>query len=606
MALDSINHVLKKTFGFDHFRGPQQAVIESILEGKDTLALMPTGAGKSLCYQLPALLLPGLCLVVSPLISLMNDQIRHLHALGIEAVSLNSGQSDEEKMAARESLRAGLAKFLFISPEMLFASAGMYENMDLSLLVIDEAHCISQWGHDFRPEYAKIGDFKSRLQQHTPLLALTATADEKTRVDIVESLRFRPNFNIFISSFDRPNITYAIFEKEREREQLWAFLQLHKKETGIIYCQTRKRTEDLTAWLIEKKRHAYCYHAGLQNDVKIKTQQAFSQDDHPLVVATLAFGMGINRPDVRFVIHLDMPKSLENYYQETGRAGRDGLPAQAIMYYGHQDIMQQKRFIEQSEADVFFKNLQRSKLETMIQLAETETCRREMILHYFSEKDVSGHCQACDNCLNPPREKIVSTTEAQMLLSAIYKTGEGFGASHLIDILRGSQNAKVKERGHDKISVFGIGKHRDRLFWQALVRKLLGLNALQILNWELGVLSFGPRSGDILKGQIPISLSRKQLEAKSMAAQIESKEASRPEFQGGQGELFSTLKDLRRKLAEAEKVPAYLIFNDKTLVDMTYLKPRNLSEFLLVHGVGEKKRDLYGTVFLDVIKRFAN
>lgn len=594
-----LQDILKQTFGHTEFRFDQHEIISSILDGKDTLAIMPTGGGKSVCYQVPALYSEGITLVVSPLISLMHDQVINLKENGVEAVYLNSSQDAADRRDAEEKITSGVIKLVYVSPEGLLSGylGNFLKKLEISLIAIDEAHCVSQWGHEFRKDYTRLGELKD-LFPDVPVLALTATADTKTREDIAYQLRMTEP-KVFVSSFDRPNIKYSICDRKNDLVQLDQFIkEHHESDTGIVYCLSRKKVERVASELAALGHNSVPYHAGLSSEVRKETQEAFNKEESIIVVATIAFGMGIDRPDVRFVAHLDLPKSIESYYQETGRAGRDGKPSNAWMVYGLQDVMKLSQMLETTDAQEDYKKLARYKLDAMLSLCETGQCRRKTLLSYFEEE--SEDCHNCDACLDPG-ETWDAMVDAQKVLSVIYKTGQVFGAGHVVDVLRKSKNAKVSERGHDKLSVYGIGSEKSKNHWNVVLRQLLNMKYIAIKNWEYRSLCLTPRSGELLRGEISFMM-RETKENKIVA-----KRASRViEATHGRLDLFEELRIVRRDLAEEKNVPPYVIFGDKTLHDMCHLMPRNRDEFLLVNGVGESKCENYGEAFLLTISEFSN
>lgn len=600
MRQQKLQTILKETFGYDCFRYEQNNIINSILDGIDTLAIMPTGGGKSLCYQIPALYLDGISIIISPLISLMQDQVMNLKEHGVEAVFLNSSQNSKESQQARAQILNGKTKMVYVSPEGILspALAEFFTRVKVSLIAIDEAHCVSQWGHEFRKEYARLGELKNSFH-NVPVIALTATADAKTRKDIADQLRLKDPA-VFVSSFDRPNIKYMILDRQDEIKQLDEFIKLnHPEDTGIVYCLSRDKVERVASSLTKLGYKAVPYHAGLSQDERALNQKLFNQEEKIIVVATIAFGMGIDRPDVRFVAHLDLPKSIESYYQETGRAGRDGKASTAWMIYGLQDVVKLSQMLENTDANDDYKKIARYKLDTMLALCEVAACRRNYLLRYFGE-DSSDSCGYCDFCIEPPH-LWDATVDAQKILSTIFRTNQSFGAAHIVDVIRGSKNAKIVERRHDQLSVYGIGKEKPKEYWNSILRQLLNLNYIAIKNWEYRNLALTSKAQEILTGKIKLELrqqSEKIAKVKT-AAKIDKKRISN----NFEGELYDELKDLRNRLAKEKNLPAYIVFNDKTLQDMCSIKPRNHSEFLLVHGVGQNKLENYGDVFLDVIKK---
>jgi ATP-dependent DNA helicase RecQ len=586
--------ILKETFGYSSFRLEQARVIDSVLDGHDTLALMPTGGGKSLCYQVPALYSSGVTLVVSPLISLMQDQVMNLRESGVEAVFLNSSQSLQESRLARQKLLRGEVKIAYVSPEGILG-AGLLEffsQVPVSLVAIDEAHCVSQWGHEFRKDYTRLGELKE-VFPNVPFIALTATADARTRADICEQLKLNQP-RIFVCSFDRPNIKYMIQDRADEMKQLERFIRdHHPNDTGIVYCLSRDKVERVASALSQLGYPAVPYHAGLPAEVRARNQQRFNAEERIIVVATIAFGMGIDRPDVRFVAHLDLPKSLESYYQETGRAGRDGKASSAWMIYGLQDVVKLSQMLETTEADETYKKLARHKLDCMLALCETANCRRQYVLGYFGEES-SVACGNCDTCLEPP-VRWDATVDAQKVMSAIYRTGQTYGAAHVIDVLRGSKSARVLEKKHDQLTVFGLGKDKTKEHWNTILRQLLNLNFVAIKSWEYRSLCLTSKALSILTGGDKLELRKQEL--------TPAKKGKRETQISDEPELFAVLKALRNKLARERGVPTYIIFNDRSLHDMCNLRPRTPEEFLLVHGVGQSKLENYGQPFLAVINQ---
>ncbi|MBC7427765.1 MAG: DNA helicase RecQ [Bacteriovorax sp.] len=609
MRDQKLHQILKETFGYDNFRFEQYNIINSILDGKDTLAIMPTGGGKSLCYQIPALYLEGVTLVISPLISLMQDQVMNLREYGVNSVFLNSSQNYSESQKAKSQILNGVVKIIYVSPEGILSPnlAGFFDQINVSLIAIDEAHCVSQWGHEFRKDYTRLGELKERFP-NVPVIALTATADAKTRIDITNQLHMKSP-ETFVSSFDRPNIKYMILERHDEIKQLDDFIKTHHAEdTGIVYCLSRDKVERVATALTKLGYKAVPYHAGLSQNERAMNQELFNIEEKIIVVATIAFGMGIDRPDVRFVAHLDLPKSIESYYQETGRAGRDGKASTAWMIYGLQDVVKLSQMLETTDADENYKKVARFKLDCMLALCEAAACRRSYLLRYFGEIGAET-CGYCDSCIEPPT-LWDATVDAQKIMSTIYRTNQSFGAGHIIDVIRGSKNAKITDRRHDQLSVYGIGKDHPKDHWNSVLRQLLNLNYIAIKNWEYRSLGLTNKSQEILTGKLKLQL-RKQDESVAKiktAAKQDKKRISKSkgaEAVHGQENLFSALKELRNRLAKEKNLPSYIVFNDKSLHDMCAIKPRNASEFLLVHGVGQNKLENYGNVFLDTINKFS-
>ncbi|MCD7740422.1 MAG: DNA helicase RecQ [Candidatus Gastranaerophilales bacterium] len=596
--------ILNRVFGYKTFRLEQENIINNIMQGNDTLALMPTGGGKSLCYQIPAICLDGVCVVVSPLIALMQDQVLALKELGVKAEFLNStlNYNDEQKII--EKLINNKLDLIYVSPERLNMEEfqQILISTKISLFAIDEAHCVSQWGHDFRPEYTKFYMLKE-LFPEVPRIALTATADNETRNDIIKNLHM-DNCKIFVSSFDRPNIRYIVQIKDKEKKQLLDFIKTqHPDDSGIVYCISRKRVEDTAEFLKEEGFKVLPYHAGLDKKVREENQNRFIKEEAVIMVATIAFGMGIDKPDVRFVAHLDLPKSMEAYYQETGRAGRDGLPSDAWMVYGLKDIIQINQFINQSTAPDEQKRLEKRKLNSLIAYVESVSCRRKTILEYFKEDYKSQNCANCDNCLNPP---VVydATMDAQKVLSCIYRlqnNGFSFGASHVIEVLTGKKSEKIIKFKHNKLSTFGIGKDKDISQWQSVIRQLIILGYIKVDSMHMS-LSLTQKAVKILRSEEKIEL-RKHILMPKIKRQNEIKKITSYMMDEDDNILFKKLKALRLELAKAENMPPYIIFHDKTLQEMVYRKPKNIQELGKISGVGEHKLNKYGSVFLNAINK---
>ncbi len=598
----SPNDVLKRVFGYDAFRGNQQIVIDSVLSGESCCVLMPTGAGKSLCYQVPALCRRGVGIVVSPLIALMQDQIATLRELGVRATSINSALSREEVQAAYRDLRAGELDLLYVAPERLVRPefVGLLEELNqrgmIALLAIDEAHCISQWGHDFRPEYRELTNVRARLEG-VPCLAVTATADEPTRKDIQERLNLP---RLISSGFDRPNITYTVNIKSNPKQQLRRFLKDRPKgESGIIYCLSRKKVEETAAWLVDEGFDALPYHAGFDSSVREANQDRFIKEEGLIMVATVAFGMGIDKPNVRFVAHLDLPKNIEAYYQETGRAGRDGLPSEAWLVYGMQDVVFLNQMIDRSDAPESQKQIERQKLRSFLAYCETATCRRSVLLRYFG--DECEPCGNCDTCLNPPKT-MDGTIAAQKFLSCILRTGQSFGANYVIDVLLGNANERIISRGHDNLSTFNIGGEFSKVQWNAIARQLLAAG-LMFADYDAhGALKMTAMGMTFLKERRTIDLKVDQL-ANSAKVERRAKTPARAQIEDvADQELFEKLRALRMELARERNVPPYVIFNDKTLIEMAVDRPQRLEEMLEISGVGEAKLERFGAAFLEIIR----
>ena len=592
-------HVLQSVFGYPVFRGEQADIIELIAGGGDALVLMPTGGGKSLCYQIPSLLRDGCGVVVSPLIALMQDQVDALAELGVRAAFLNSTQSFDDMLAVERALRRGELDLLYVAPERLLTPRclELLDSVPIALFAIDEAHCVSQWGHDFRPEYIRLSVLHERYPQ-VPRIALTATADFQTRDEIVHRLQLE-GARQFISSFDRPNIRYQIVEKENVRRQLLDFIRSeHQGDAGIVYCLSRKKVEETADLLNESGVAALAYHAGMDSGTRSAHQSRFLREEGIVMVATIAFGMGIDKPDVRFVAHLDLPKSIEGYYQETGRAGRDGLPADAWMAYGLQDVVQQRRMIEESDADITFKRMQSARLDAMLGLCETIGCRRVHLLEYFGQ--ASTPCGNCDNCLAPP-QSFDATEEVQKLLSTIYRTGQRFGAVHVLEVLRGSDSEKVRQWGHDKLSTYGIGADKPEPEWRAILRQAIALGLLEIDHENYGSLRLPAAARAVLTGERRVAMRRYQKPQKQRKPAARTGSFTEIELSTPQQALFERLRWWRVETARSHNVPAYVIFHDATLREIARAMPVTLDELRQVSGVGEKKLETYGEQLIALV-----
>ncbi len=599
------HEILKNIFGFDSFKGRQAEIIDHTIAGGDALVLMPTGGGKSLCYQIPALCREGVGVVVSPLIALMRDQVEALKQLGVRAKVLNSSLSHLESRKVEEQLRNGLLDLVYVSPEKLLSEAflNLLDQCKLSLFAIDEAHCVSQWGHDFRPEYLQLTTLNSRFK-NVPRLALTATADGPTRKDIAEQLDLKSG-RLFISGFDRPNIKYTIVSKDKAKQKLLAFIEEnHSGESGIVYCLSRARVESTAKWLMEEGFRALHYHAGLDKFQRQVNQDTFIKEEGIIMVATIAFGMGIDKPDVRFVAHMDLPKSLESYYQETGRAGRDGLKSNAWLAYGLEDIAKISNFIESSNAGQEQKRIERQKLNALLGYCETTRCRRQVLLEYFNDT-LENPCGNCDTCLEPVKS-FDGTVPAQKALSCVYKTGERFGANYVIDVLLGNNTDRIMQLGHQKISTYGIGKEYSQNQWRSIFRQLVARRLLQVDIEGHGGYRLGDNTKAVLRGEETVLLREEQFNVKT--GRSKNKKSGRKKvsanFDNTQDEaLFSNLRAHRRELASEQKVPPFVIFHDTTLVAMVEIKPATITEFAQLSGVGKAKLDRYGASFLQVINK---
>jgi ATP-dependent DNA helicase RecQ len=589
---------LHRVFGYASFRGQQEAVIEHVIAGGDALVLMPTGGGKSLCYQIPALVRPGLGVVVSPLIALMKDQVDALRQLGVRAAYLNSTLMPSEARAIESAIRDGALDLLYVAPERLVMSGclDLLSNVAISLFAIDEAHCVSQWGHNFRPEYRQLTILHDHFPS-VPRLALTATADGPTRKDIVERLQLG-SAEVFVLGFDRPNITYRVVEKRDPKAQLLAFLRgEHPDEAGIVYCLSRRKVDEIADFLSSHGRLALPYHAGLDAETRQRHQDRFLRDEGIIIVATVAFGMGIDKSNVRFVAHLDAPRSLEAYYQETGRAGRDGLKADAWMTYGMSDVVSLRQMVQSSELDERQKRVELQKLDALLGFCESATCRRQVLLHYFGD-ELDAPCGNCDVCLSPVKSWD-GTLAAQKALSAVYRTGQRFGVQHLIDVLTGKDTERVRQWGHDALKTFGVGADIARNTWQSVFRQLVAGGYLAVDIEGHGGLHFGPRAVSVVKGEETVQFrADRSAETRPKAMKATTSAQS---LDPGEVQLFEALRALRLELAREQSLPPYIIFHDATLLDMARRRPLNIEALAEIPGVGRSKLDRYGKAFLAVI-----
>ena len=594
--------LLQSVFGYPGFRGQQQSVIEHVSEGGDALVLMPTGGGKSLCYQIPALLRQGTAIVVSPLIALMQDQVDALREAGVAAAYLNSSLAAGAQREVERQLLAGELNLLYVAPERLLTARflGQLEHTEVALFAIDEAHCVSQWGHDFRPEYRELAILHQRFPQ-VPRIALTATADGRTREEIVERLSLQ-NARQFVSSFDRPNIGYRVALRYNAKRQLGEFLLGHEGESGIVYCLSRRKVDDTAAWLAESGIEALPYHAGLDAATRSKNQQRFLHEDGVVMVATVAFGMGIDKPDVRFVAHLDLPRSIEGYYQETGRAGRDGLPAEAWMIYGLSDVVTLSQMIAQSESADERKRVERQKLESLLAYAEATACRRQLLLGAFGES-YPGPCGHCDNCIAPPKTWD-ATVPAQKALSAVYRTGQRFGSGHVIDVLRGEETERALSLDHHRLSTFGVGAELDEKQWRSVFRQLLAAGLLEADAEGYGTLRLTVASRAVLSGERSVKLREDVRPERASRRRRETRRAAGGGSLGIEAyeqPMWDELRALRTQLAKQQGVPPYVVFHDATLLAMLRALPANEGELADISGVGDAKLKRYGRDFLAVI-----
>jgi ATP-dependent DNA helicase RecQ len=608
---DHASRILHSIFGYERFRGPQEEVIATLMASRDALVLMPTGGGKSLCYQIPAIARPGTGIVVSPLIALMQDQVAALTQAGVRAAFLNSTLTAEEARAIEAQLLRGELDLLYVAPErlMLDRTLDLLSRAKLALFAIDEAHCVSQWGHDFRPEYIQLSVLHERFPE-VPRIALTATADEPTRREIIARLRLE-DARVFVSSFDRPNIRYRITQGNgNTREQLLRFIrEEHANDAGIVYCLSRKRVEETAEWLAAKGLTALPYHAGLDAEVRAANQSRFINEEGVIIVATIAFGMGIDKPNVRFVAHLNLPKSVEAYYQETGRAGRDGLPADAWMIYGLQDVILLRQMVENSEADDAHKRVERHKLDAMLAFCELTSCRRQALLKYFGEESPKP-CGNCDTCLEPP-ETWDATVPAQKALSCVHRTGQRFGVNYLVDVLLGKHDERIKRFGHDQLTTFGIGKDLSQQEWRGIFRQLISRGFIAVDLEGHGGLHLTEASRPVLRSEERLMLRHEQKKPSRVSKPSPSTGERRVGVKGQRSattfttdsdlQLWDALRAKRLELARKQGVPPYVVFHDATLAQMVERRPQTLDELAHISGIGERKLAAYGSDFLEVI-----
>lgn len=587
-------NILEDVFGYQSFRDGQQEVIDLAVQGQDSLVIMPTGGGKSLCYQIPALVREGLTLVISPLISLMKDQVDQLKANGVAAECINSSMPRDQLLSVFNRMNSGQLKMVYASPERVLMRDFIerLQGLSLSMIAVDEAHCISQWGHDFRPEYASLGQLKQYFP-HVPYMALTATADDATRKDIISRLQLvEPH--TYLGSFDRPNIRYNLVEKHKPVSQVVRYLETQKGNCGIIYCGSRKKVEMVTEKLCNNGLRAAGYHAGMDTDERAYVQEAFQRDDVQIVVATVAFGMGINKPNVRFVVHFDIPRNIESYYQETGRAGRDGLPAEAMMLFDPADMGWLRRMLDEKEEGPQ-KQVEMHKLNAMSAFAEAQTCRRQVLLNYFGEYR-EKQCGNCDICLDPPKH-FDATQEAQKALSCVYRVNQSFGMGYVVEVMRGMQNIRVRDNGHDKLSTYGIGRDHSHDYWISIFRQLIHKGLLFQNITRNSTLQLTEEARPLLRGEMSLELAVPRLDTA-----VRSAKSDKLSSKNYDKKLFAKLRKLRKSIADEDGLPPYVVFSDATLIDMAEVLPTSYGEMLAVNGVGQRKLDKYADPFLDLIQ----
>ena len=590
--------VLKNTFGYSSYRYEQEKIINSVLSGNHTLAIMPTGAGKSLCYQIPAIISSKKTVIISPLISLMDDQVSALKECGVQAAKIHSDMTYDERSSSWNNFKNGKEKIIYLSPEKIMSEdfLNQLKTLDIGLFVIDEIHCVSKWGHNFRPDYNQLSQLKS-LFPNSNIIGFTATADQTTRLDILEKI-FNKNVNVFISSLDRPNLSLSITQKTNWKSQLLEYLRDRKSQSGIIYCLSKKKTEEVTLLLNDKGFNASTYHAGLDGQVRKNVQDTFMTEQAHIVVATIAFGMGIDKPDIRFVIHLNLPGSVEAYSQEIGRAGRDGNASDTLLIYGLDDLVIRRRMIEENSSEDKFKFHENKRLDYLLSYCETPECRRKVLLSYFDEE--SENCNNCDNCIDPP-SLIDGTILAQKLLSTVYRTGQFYGQVHIINVLRGSEDKKILDKGHQKLSVYGLGKDKTKEFWQSFLRQMLAYGHLKINFQKYGAIEITNTGIQVLKNEQKFMY--KEIPTKPVKDIVKPTKYLNKELSNDDNNLLSELKSLRLDIAKQRRLPAYTVFHDSTLIQMSQTKPTNEIDMLEIDGVGPTKFKKYGELFIDLINK---
>ena len=590
--------VLNNTFGYSSYRYEQEKIINSVLSGNHTLAIMPTGAGKSLCYQIPAIISSKKTVIISPLISLMDDQVSALKECGVQAAKIHSDMTYDERSSSWNNFKNGKEKIIYLSPEKIMSEdfLNQLKTLDIGLFVIDEIHCVSKWGHNFRPDYNQLSQLKS-LFPNSNIIGFTATADQTTRLDILEKI-FNKNVNVFVSSLDRPNLSLSITQKTNWKSQLLEYLRDRKSQSGIIYCLSKKKTEEVTLLLNDKGFNASTYHAGLDGQVRKNVQDTFMTEQAHIVVATIAFGMGIDKPDIRFVIHLNLPGSVEAYSQEIGRAGRDGNASDTLLIYGLDDLVIRRRMIEENSSEDKFKFHENKRLDYLLSYCETPECRRKVLLSYFDEE--SENCNNCDNCIDPP-SLIDGTILAQKLLSTVYRTGQFYGQVHIINVLRGSEDKKILDKGHQKLSVYGLGKDKTKEFWQSFLRQMLAYGHLKINFQKYGAIEITNTGIQVLKNEQKFMY--KEIPTKPVKDIVKPTKYLNKELSNDDNNLLNELKSLRLDIAKQQRLPAYTVFHDSTLIQMSQNKPTNEIDMLEIDGVGPTKFKKYGELFIDLINK---